>query len=71
MVEHSFGYNYKSAKNKVEILLIWQNFLICSKHRAQPFLIFALGSSQIKNYIEKGLVSNVFNVPCKRLKFSL
>ena len=48
----------KCSKNEVVKLASWQHFLISGKHRAYPFSIFVLCSSQIKNYIITGLVSN-------------
>ena len=57
-----FGYKTKYSKNEVEKFAIWQHFLISGKHGAYPFLIFVLCSSQIKNYIIIGWVSNFFLV---------
>ena len=66
-----FGYNNKRSKYEAEKVTIWQHFLISGKLRTYPFLIFVLCSSQIKNYIVTGLVSNFLNAPCRRAAFSL
>ena len=58
-------------KNDVEKLAIWQYFLTSDKHRAYPFIIFMLCSSQRKNCIITGLISDFFNAPCKRVTSSL
>ena len=51
-------YKKKMLKNEVEKLAIWQHFLIGGNHRAYPFLIFVLCSSQIKRLHYN---SNFFN----------
>ena len=66
-----FDYKNKCSKYEVEKLAIWRHFVISGKPRTDPFLIFVLCSSEIKNYIITGLVSNVFNVPCRKVTFSL